>query len=67
MKQIIPCTIKMYAKFKEIDTGEISRDPVVAFGIDDLGYIRAFIADGERGISDDHELCCNFIGYDWEE
>lgn len=64
MKQIIPCNVEMYAVYAE-ENGE-TKSRIIAFGLDEEGYIRplSFAADLGADYADEP---CNFLRYELEE
>lgn len=57
MKQIIPCNVEMYAVYDS--GGEIKRKVrVLAFGIDEPGYVIPLVFDASAGI--DYALCVSY-------
>ena len=51
MKQIIPCNVEMYAVY---DCGSVGlvKNRILAFGINELGYIVPLVFDCDIGVSE---------------
>ena len=64
MKQIIPCNEKLYAIYN-LDEGDELKLPVLAFGLNELGYIIPLTFDGGSGL--DEAKAENLDRYELEE
>lgn len=64
MKQIIPCNEKLYAIYNLDEGGELKL-PVLAFGLNELGYIIPLTFDGGSGL--DEARAENLDRYELEE
>lgn len=64
MKQIIPCNEKLYAIYN-LDEGDELKLPVLAFGLNELGYIIPLTFDGGSGL--DEARAENLDRYELEE
>lgn len=64
MKQIIPCNVEMYAIYDCGEEGE-SKDRVLAFELDELGYIIPLVFDAMRGLRDATETD-DFVRYEYK-
>lgn len=64
MKQIMPCNVEMYAIY-DCGVEGIIKERVIAFGIDELGYIKPLVFDSEIGLNDAEAE--NFVRYEMKE
>ena len=64
MKQIIPCNVEMYAVYDCGEEGK-TKDRILAFALDEEGFIRPLVFDREIGLID-AELG-NFSEYEMKE
>lgn len=64
MKQIIPCNVEMYAIYDCGEEGEI-KDRVLAFGLDEEGFVKPLVFDSEIGLIDAE--FGNFVRYELKE
>lgn len=64
MKQIIPCNVEMYAIY---DCGEEEKikERVLAFALDEEGFIVPLVFDCELGLNDAE--AANFVRYEMKE
>ncbi|MDE8699285.1 hypothetical protein [[Ruminococcus] lactaris] len=63
MKQIIPCNVEMYAVY---DCGSVGlvKNRILAFGINELGYIVPLVFDCDIGVSE--AAAENLVRYEGE-
>lgn len=64
MKQIIPCNVEMYAIYDCGEEGR-SKERVLAFTLDEEGFINPLIFDCEIGLIDAEAE--NFVRYEMKE
>lgn len=64
VKQIIPCTCELYSLYRNDETGEVSREKVLAFALCDDGCIYPQVFDRLFGVGFDWST---HIGYELEE
>lgn len=65
MNGIIPCNVEMYAVYDCGIEGEI-KDRIIAFEVDDLGYISPLAFDEDMGLCEPREVE-NFSRYECGE